>query len=203
MEEEIKEEQPVIEQANVADETSDKSAASLTGSSPEKGFGKFKSAEALLEAYKALEAEFTRKSQQLSELEKEKAEAATVNEQKVEDELNTFLSKNSDAKPYADQLKAKSLAEGGRVDFDNIYAGVMVENLASGGSKLDNPIVKKYVVQDDELRNYVIETYMQNLKQNQPPYLISGDKGEKVTGQKPATPMSLKDAKKMVEEMFS
>ena len=79
----------------------------------------------------------------------------------------------------------------------------MLENLASGGSKLDNPIVKKYVVQDDELRNYVIETYMQNLKQNQPPYLISGDKGEKVTGQKPATPMSLKDAKKMVEEMFS
>ena len=203
MEEEIKEEQPVIEQANVADETSDKSAASLTGSSQEKGFGKFKLAEALLEAYKALEAEFTRKSQQLSELEKEKAEAATVNEEKVEDELNTFLSKNSDAKPYADQLKAKSLAEGGRVDFDNIYAGVMVENLASGGSKLDNPIVKKYVVQDDELRNYVIETYMQNLKQNQPPYLISGDKGEKVTGQKPATPMSLKDAKKMVEEMFS
>lgn len=203
MEEEIKEEQPVIEQANVADETSDKSAASLTGSSQEKGFGKFKSAEALLEAYKALEAEFTRKSQQLSELEKEKAEAATVNEQKVVDELNMFLSKNSDAKPYADQLKAKSLAEGGRVDFDNIYAGVMVENLASGASKLDNPIVKKYVVQDDELRNYVIETYMQNLKQNQPPYLISGDKGEKVTGQKPATPMSLKDAKKMVEEMFS
>lgn len=203
MEEEIKEEQPVMEQANVSGETIDKSADSLTGSSQENGVGKFKSAEALLEAYKALEAEFTRKSQRLSELEKEKAQSATVNEQKVEDELNSFLSKNSEAVPYAEQLKARSLAEGGRVDFENIFASVAVANLAGGGSKLDNPIIKKYVVQDDELRNYVLEKYMKDLKNNQPPYLISGDKGEKVTEQKPVTPSSLADAKRMVEEMFS
>lgn len=203
MEEKIKEEQPVMEQANVSGETIDKSADSLTGSSQENGVGKFKSAEALLEAYKALEAEFTRKSQRLSELEKEKAQSATVDEQKVEDELNSFLSKNSEAVPYAEQLKAKSLAEGGRVDFENIFASVAVANLAGGGSKLDNPIIKKYVVQDDELRNYVLEKYMKDLKNNKPPYLISGDKGEKVTEQKPVTPSSLADAKRMVEEMFS
>lgn len=203
MEEEIKEEQPVIEQANVSGETIVKSVDSLTGSSQENGIGKFKSAEALLEAYKALEAEFTRKSQRLSELEKEKAQSAIVNEQKVDDELKTFLSKNSEAVPYAEQLKEKSLAEGGRIDFENIFASVAVANLAGSGSKLDNPIIKKYVVQDDELRNYVIETYMKNLKENQPPYLISGEKGEKVTEQKPVTPTSLADAKRMVEEMFS
>lgn len=203
MEEKIKEEQPVMEQANVSGETIDKSADSLTGSSQENGVGKFKSAEALLEAYKALEAEFTRKSQRLSELEKEKAQLAIVDEKKVEDELNAFLSKNREAVPYAEQLKAKSLAEGGRVDFENIYASVAIASLAGGGSKLDNPIIKKYVVQDDELRNYVIETYMKDLKNNQPPYLISGDKGEKVTDQKSVTPSSLKDAKRMVEEMFS
>lgn len=203
MEEEIKEEQPVMEQANVSGETIDKSADSLTGSSQENGVGKFKSAEALLEAYKALEAEFTRKSQRLSELEKEKAEAAIVDEKKVEDELNMFLSKNSEAVPFAEQLKAKSLAEGGRVDFENIFTSVAVANLAGGGSKLDNPIIKKYVVQDDELRNYVIETYMKELKNNQPPYLISGDRGEKVTVQKSVTPASLTDAKRLIEEMFS
>lgn len=203
MEEEIKEEQPVMEQANVSGETIDESADSLTGSSQENGVGKFKSVEALLEAYKALEAEFTRKSQRLSEIEKEKAQSATVDEQKIEDELNSFLSKNREAAPYAEQIKAKSLAEGGRVDFENIFASVAVAALAGGGSKLDNPIIKKYVVQDDELRNYVIETYMKDLKKNQPPYLISGDKGEKVTDQKSVTPSSLKDAKRMVEEMFS
>lgn len=203
MEEEIKEEQPVMEQANVSGETIDKSADSLAGSSKENGIGKFKSAEALLEAYKALEAEFTRKSQRLSELEKEKAQSAIVDEKKVEDELNSFLSKNSEAAPYAEQLKAKSLAEGGRIDFENIFASVVIANLAGGGSKLDNPIIKKYVVQDDELRNYVIETYMKDLKNNQPPYLISGERGEKVTEQKPVTPTSLAEAKRMVEEMFS
>ena len=76
MEDIKKEAQPFTEQANVLNLTEEESADSCEGSSnvdtEEKSFGKFKSSEALLEAYNSLQAEFTKKCQRLSELEKEK-----------------------------------------------------------------------------------------------------------------------------------
>lgn len=203
MEEKIIEEQPAAEPAEALDKA-DESVESAAGSSNENGnLGKFKTPEALYQAYKALEAEFTRKSQRLSELEKDKTEKATVDEKRVDDELSSFLSKRSEASPYADKLKSKSLQEGGRVDFEEMLAAILLENLETGSSKFDNPIITKYVFQDEELKNHVIENYMKELKTGMPPFVISGDKGEKVTGQKPATPASLAEAKKIVEDMFS
>ena len=78
-----------------------------------------------------------------------------------------------------------------------------VSKLASGQSKKDNPIIKKYVFQDEELKNFVIENYMKQLNEKKPPIVISSDIGERATGQTPASPKSLAEAKKMVEDMFS
>ncbi len=203
MQEELFEEQPSSEQAEVANATEVKSADSEEGSSIENGFGKFKSAEALLDAYKALEAEFTRKSQRLSELEKEKTQQVIPDEQTIDSELASFLSKHSEAEKYADQLKQLSLAGGGKSNFDEIWAKFLIDKLNTNESKLENPIVKNYVINDEELKNYVIQNYMRQLTSKNPPLIISGDSGEKVTGQKPVTPSSLKDAKKLVEQMFS
>ena len=194
-------EQPVMEQANVSDETSNESAASLTGSSNQ--FGKFKTAEALIEAYRSLEAEFTKKSQRLSEMEKEQTRQATRDKSEIESDLDKFLSQHSEASPYAERLKERCLAKDGKVDFDAQLALVMVESLASGKSKIDNPIIQKYVFQDEELTRHVLETYMKNLTSGKPPQIISGDNGQKVAGTAPTTPKSLTEAKKMVEEMFS
>lgn len=203
MQEELFEEQPSSEQAEVANATEVKSADSEEGSSTENGFGKFKSAEALLDAYKALEAEFTRKSQRLSELEKEKTQQVIPDEQTIDSELASFLSKHSEAEKYADQLKQLSLAGGGKSNFDEIWAKFLIDKLNTNESKLENPIVKNYVINDEELKNYVVQNYMRQLTSKNPPLIISGDSGEKVTGQKPVTPSSLKDAKKLVEQMFS
>lgn len=203
MEEVTNREQLSPEQANVSGETVIESVDSGDGSLKDSGLGKFKSPEALYEAYKALEAEFTRKSQKLSELEKDKTEKTTVSEEKIDNELSLFLSKRSEAAPYATELKNLSMAQGGRVDFDDMLSKLLIDKLASGQSKMDNPIIKKYVFQDEELKNHVIESYMRELKQGQPPHVISGDRGEKVTGQKPVTPKSLAEAKKMVEDLFT
>ena len=92
---------------------------------------------------------------------------------------------------------------GGKSNFDEIWAKLLVDKLNTNESKLENPIIKKYVINDEELKNYVIENYMRMLNAKNPPLIISGDNGEKVTGQKPVTPSSLKDAKKLVEQMFS
>lgn len=202
MQEEIVKEQPSLEQANAENSALQESAASQEGSLKQEGFGKFKSASALLDAYKALEAEFTRKSQRLSELEKN-LEQATPDEQNIDSELASFLSTHSDAAPYAQKLKDLSLQGGGKINFEQLWAKCLIDELGSEQSKLENPIIKQYVINDEELKKYVIENYMKNLNAKKPPLLISGESGEKVTGQKPVTPTSLKDAKKLVEQMFS
>lgn len=199
-------EQPQDEQTNATHEAIEESAGSdESGSHENKGeFGKFKSAEALLSAYNSLQAEFTRKSQRLSEIEKEKTQATTTfSEQDVESELNAFLSENSEAKPFADELKEMALTQQAKPEFDKLFASLAVSKLASGQSKKDNPIIKKYVFQDEELKNFVIENYMKQLNEKKPPIVISSDIGERATGQTPASPKSLAEAKKMVEDMFS
>ncbi len=198
------EEQPATEPAEVLHKTNDESVVSEAGSSDEKGeFGKFKSAAALLEAYKSLEAEFTRKSQRLCELEKEKSQQATLCKQNVAEKLETFLKEREDATPFADQIRKDCEQMEGNVDFDGLLAKAMIENLASGKSKLDNPLIQKYVFQDEELKNHVIESYMRKLKSSSTPFLLHGDGGQRVAGLTPATPKSLGEAKKMMEEMFS
>ncbi len=195
-------EQPTVEQANAPVEAIDNGAGGQSGSPS--GFGKFKSAEALLAAYNALEAEFTRKSQRLSEIEKEQAQTTTaLNENEVESELQAFLSDNGEAAPYADELKQMALQQNGKPEFEKLYQSLALAKLASGQSKEDNPIIKKYVFQDEQLKKLVVENYMKQLSDQKPPIVISSDVGESVTGQKPATPSSLADAKKLVEKMFS
>ena len=197
-------EQPNEEQANAPVEANEKSAVSDEGSPKSSELGKFKSAEALLAAYNSLEAEFTRKSQRLSEIEKEKAQATTENDPKViEDELQVFLSNNSEAVPYADELKENALKQSGKPDFEKLYQDLALANLINGNSKQDNPIIKKYVFQDEELKKIVVENYMKQLSIQKTPIVINSEIGEKVAGQKPVTPNSLAEAKGLVEKLFS
>ena len=96
-----------------------------------------------------------------------------------------------------------ALKQDGKPDFDKLYAALAVAKLENGESKKENPIIQKYVFQDEELKNFVVENYMKQLKNQRPPIVINSDVGERVTGQKPATPKSLEEAKKLVEELFS
>ncbi len=197
-------EQPIEEQANAPVEASEESAVSEEGSPKQSEFGKFKSAEALLAAYNSLEAEFTRKSQRLSEIEKEQAQSTNaIDPAVIENELNVFLSKNSEAVPYADELKEMALKQNGKPEFEQLYQSLALTKLASGYSKQDNPIIKKYVFQDEELKKMVVENYMKQLSNQKTPIVINSEMGEKVAGQKPATPNSLADAKGLVEKLFS
>lgn len=198
-------EQPQLEQTNATVKAESTSVDSECGSQKTNSeFGKFKSAEALLAAYNSLEAEFTRKSQRLSELEKEKAVATTVPDVSVvESELQKFLLNNADAVPFADELKSLALQHNGKPEFDVLYKNLALTKLESGQSKKDNPIIKKYVFQDEELKNLVVENYMKELNNQKPPIVINSDLGEKVAGQKPATPQTLREAKILVEKMFS
>ncbi len=202
--EEIRE-QPVKEPTDVSIETSETRVVSETGSQndtarqaqPEQGeYGKFKSLEALLSAYTNLEAEFTKKCQRLSQLEKEK-----TGEGDIDEKLSQFLSKNEEAGSYAEELKEIVSTEAETGEFDSALAKIVLNRVAQ--NKVDDPMVNRYILSSDELKNKVIENYLNALKEQKPPVVISSQKGERVSSTMPDTPTSLSEAKKVVEKMFS
>ena len=100
-------EQPVLDDDGQMAEAKNDDGIS---SSQENGsqLGKFKDAETLLSAYNNLQAEFTKKCQKLSELERQNVDASNstpiyMSEQWT-DKVSQFLQKNQDAKNYASEI---------------------------------------------------------------------------------------------------
>ena len=183
-------EQPLEEPANALNVANEESAVSENGSLEQRQeessdnlnsqsdnfekesqtFGKFKNAEALLEAYNNLQSEFTKKCQRLSELEKDKTEKATQEqntESLLENNLNQFLSKNAEAKDYAEELKQKISIQGDYSEnaFQNVWAGIVLDHIKSKACVQDK-IVDKYVLSDENVKNIVIQNYLNSLKEN-------------------------------------
>ena len=220
-------EQPLEEPANALNVANEESAVSENGSLEQRQeessenlnsqsdnfekesqtFGKFKNAEALLEAYNNLQSEFTKKCQRLSELEKDKTEKATQEqntESLLENNLNQFLSKNAEAKDYAEELKQKISIQGDYSEnaFQNVWAGIVLDHIKSKACVQDK-IVDKYVLSDENVKNIVIQNYLNSLKENSSPIVISSKKGERVSDLSSDTPASLNDARIMMERLFN
>lgn len=173
----------------------------------EKGetIGKFKSVEALLDAYNNLEKEFTKKSQRLSQLEKDK----TVEEENLSEELDkkfhSFLSSNLEAESFGDELKEKVQSDDNLKKMDDPFGYVWAEMIFE---KLKNPnqdekVLNNYILKNESLKNMVIENYVNQLTENKSPIKISSSGkrvGTTVSTQKPET---LKDAKKFLLDLLS
>lgn len=200
-------EQPIIMQADSINMEVEKSVGGEIGSQNDKGeFGKFKSAEALLDAYNSLQAEFTRKCQRVSELEKDKTVSKAEESQfDLEGGLNKFLEEHSDAAWARDEIKEKLEKDGSLQTLSNpvevAWNSVLANHLLD--SKPNDVVLHKYVLSDDEIKKVVIENYLSALKEQKPPVVISSQKGERVSGVRPDTPKTLEEAKEALGKMFS
>jgi len=203
---EMKEEQPIAEQANVSSETNFESADSCEGSSScdtNVSLGKFKSTEALLDAYNSLQAEFTKKCQKISELEREKTFKESP--EAKNERLDMFLSKNRDALSCKEEFTAFLDKEEDNSDsMDGVWAKFVLSKLSSSDENYGkDPIVDKYIFQDEFVRNKILENYIKELNYKKPPVIMRAQSDGVVAEQKPATPSTLGEAKKIVEDMFS
>ncbi len=205
MEKKIIEEQSKEEQAIKPIETN-KSADSDFDSSTkgqEEEFGGFKNHEDLVNAYENLRKEFTRKCQRLSELEKDKTQENNPSDQDFSEELSAFLLKNNEATDYKEELLQK-VSSSVSSNFENAWAKIVLERIASDNvQKMNDPLVKKVVFEDENIKNSVIEIYMKELQSKKPPILLKSEQGQTATRLEPVAPTSLKQAKKLVEDMFS
>ena len=202
--EEIRE-QPMEEQTNALNKAEDESVASDIGSQNTDSageYGKFKSPEALLDAYNNLEKEFTRKCQRLSELEKDKTEE---NEISLEDKFSQFLLENTDAIGYSEEImkiaqsdeKIKSLQD----PFMAAWCKVLCEDVLHRASAGDY-CLNKYVLSSEEIQHKIVEDYLGKLREQKNPVVISSSSGERVSSAEIEHPSTLEEAKQLVDKMF-
>lgn len=211
-------EQPLEELANVSGETIVDGAESENGSLNQGALledqdnstvepcdlGKFKNPQALLDAYNNLQAEFTKKCQKLSQLEKETSTQQQPNKEQLDVCLNQFLSSHAEAGEFADEIcqkVANANITPSLQAMEDAWAGIVLKHISSSALN-DDKIVDKYVLSCDSVRNLVIQKYLDALKSNSPPFTISSS-GQRVADVTIATPSSLGDAKTVVEKMFS
>ena len=198
-------EQPMEEQTNALNKAEDESVASDIGSQNTDSageYGKFKSPEALLDAYNNLEKEFTRKCQRLSELEKDKTEE---NEISLEDKFSQFLLENTDAIGYSEEImkiaqsdeKIKSLQD----PFMAAWCKVLCEDVLHRASAGDY-CVNKYVFSSEEIQHKIVEDYLGKLREQKNPVVISSSSGERVSSAEIEHPSTLEEAKQLVDKMF-
>ena len=202
-------EQPTMEPANVINITEEESAVSEVGS--QGTYGKFKSAEKLLEAYNNLESEFTKKCQLLSELQKDKRQEESsapstqtetqTSQQNEDDQFSAFLLANEMAKPFEEEIKEKVSSTNQLSPYEVAWAKVVLGHL-NAEQKTSDPIVNNYVLSDENVRKKVIQEYLSDLAKHKPPQVISSAGGERVSSISPDTPTSLSEAKEMVRRMF-
>lgn len=211
MEEDFKiEEQPEVLEPSYEEENTgsseDMQEVEAEKSEAERGvpIGKFKSVEDLFDAYNNLQSEFTRKSQRLAALEKEKTDQPTQDENQAS--LEMFLSKNQEAVLYTEEIKSKvEQDESLKTDKDpygKAWANILYEKLISPEMSKE-PLVKNLILKDEALKNLVIENYVEQLKNQNTPVVMSNSSGERVTKAVTPKPDSFEQAKQVVIDMFS
>lgn len=208
-------EQPASLLAIALDKAEDSEVESRAGS--QDNLGKFKSVQALMDAYESLQSQFTKKCQLLSQYQKDKTDISE-DEQKSEekadesqreegfnqDEFMQFLNDNGRAREYAEEIKKAfgQISQKQKSPYQVAWESVVANHL-NDSNKAGDPIINEYVLSDENVRNKIIESYIQKLSTSQPPLTLSSSRGQSVAQVMPDRPQTLADAKKIVDQMFS
>ena len=226
-------EQPTIIPATALNGANEDCAMSEVGSQEgEANKGKYKTVQALMDAYQSLQSEFTKKCQMLSELKKDKTADLSqknleenvenneslnssnqeVESEKIDDEtlenseeekLKQFLLENSEAKEYVEEIKKRFSSTATKQQ--NPYSVAWAEVVLSHlkEGSLSDTIINQYVLSDEKVKNKIIEEYLTGLTNSNPPIIMSSQSGERLSGVLPDSPKSLAEAKRIMSKMFS
>ncbi len=175
-------------------------------------FGKFKNAEALLEAYNNLQSDYTKKCQMLAQKQKDdKTENATAPESDSfnwAENAKDFFEKNERAKKYEDKL-ARIIVEdkeiaGSTNPLNNAWNKFISSKFLEEEDLVNNEsFLQKYIFNNDFIKNKIIKDYFNSLHFANSPTLISSQKGSESVLSPVTKPKTIKEARKIVEDMFN
>lgn len=120
-----------------------------------------------------------------------------------QENLLQFLNQNNLAKNYEDEIVSLSKESENQNPFELAWAKIVFSHLDKNENKASDPIINQYVINDDNVKNKIIENYLEELNSQKPPITISSQKGERVCGVIPKHPQTLEEAKGIVKQMFS
>ena len=187
-----------------------------TSSNSGSQYGKFKDADSLLTAYNNLQAEFTRKCQKLSELEKnDKENLEKIELEKMpifetddwQNKVSNFLEQNKDAKKYANDISNYILnnpeLQNDKNALELAWAKVVSEKYKSPESFVsDDKFVDDFVMSNEHIKQKIISKYIQDLEKNKLPPFVTKKQGGNVTFQLEKKATTLDEAKELVEAIL-
>lgn len=214
-------EQPEISEQALEENVEEKNLGATTSQEGSQ-LGKFNSPEDLLKAYNNLQAEFTRKCQKLSEIQKQFAEKGD-NETSEKDETNlppayeredwrskvaVFLTENERAKGFSRQISDEILKDPELQANPNMleiaWSRVLAKNYKSPDQIIsDSSFMENYVLSNEDIKKQILSSYINEIKNNKQPSVIgSGIKGGMSLLTKGSKPANLNDAKILAQKMF-
>ena len=186
-----------------------------TPSSEQNGsqLGKFKDAESLLSAYNNLQAEFTRKCQKLSDLEKENSKQKIEEEQPIyfkenwQNRVSKFLSENQNAKKFASEISQEILSNPSfqKEDkaLDLAWAKIISQKYRSPEEVVnDDKFVNDFVLNNEQIKQKVLSNYIKDIESRKIPPFVSASKGGNIAFATPKVPNTLSEARQYVEDLL-
>lgn len=175
---------------------------------------KFKSVEALSEAYVNLEKEFTQKCQKIKEL-TDKLDAKDniapaipeYQEKDWEQKVKNFFEANPVAKNYVAEISEVLMSDDEIAKNKNSLNNALTKVLASkfvpqDRLAQDEEFLQKYIYQNPKVSQKIINNYLDNLQTNKALPLITSTSGSGTFSCPVKKPKTIKDAGKMVEAYF-
>lgn len=165
-------------------------------------FGKFKDAESLLKAYSSLEAEFTKKSQKLANLENEVTfkKEQTEKQEKLNKRIEDFVTKFDIAKPFSSALK-ETLANSEDINLEEEAIRLISKNYKSAEAySKDSEFLNNYIYSNQEIKDNIIKDYLSKLTQNSPIKMNGGCGSISLTP--PSVPSTIEEAGKLAKSII-
>ena len=193
-------ENETIEQLNTEPEKNEQYSENSNSSI----FGKFKDAQTLLEAYNSLQAEFTRKSQKLSEIQKQLDENAIFSKS---DSLEEILTDATDLEKYKKEVKEILDSDIELFNLPNrnqVALKIIKEAERKTAETLNNQdYIDKYIESNNEIKEKFISKYLSSLNEiSSPPKVISGNSSNIYFSPSLNMPKTLKDAGDILTKML-
>lgn len=193
-------EENIIEQLNTEPEIEFTNSENSEGSI----FGKFKDAKTLLDAYNSLQAEFTRKSQKLAEIQKQFDENALFSKS---DSLENILTDETDLEKYKKEV-TEILDNNTDISSLPNKNFVAVKIIKEAERKIADTLnnqdyVDKYLSSNNKIKDKIISEYLSTLNETQaPPKVITGNSSNIYFSPSLDMPKTLKDAGEILSKML-
>ncbi len=164
-------------------------------------FGKFKDVESLMKAYSNLEAEFTKKSQRLSQLENENKirEKEVSRRAEIDKRVDEFVKKFDVAIPFSSALK-ESLASDENLSLSEETIKLITNNYKRAEDYItDDEFLNKYVYKNEKIRDKIVKDYLSQIPQNSP---IKVETSGGILMSKPSVPTTIEEAGRIAKSII-